>query len=134
RHARRAITHNFAAKGSTGGRESIRVLKEGGHLVLIADQKMNDGITVPFFGREAMTAPALAQLALKFGCPVVPAKVVRTGGAHFRLTLYPPLEMPASGDKQANVAALMGQVNELIEGWVRENPGQWMWVHQRWPD
>ncbi|MEE1569571.1 MAG: lysophospholipid acyltransferase family protein, partial [Alphaproteobacteria bacterium] len=94
----------------------------------------NDGIAVPFFGREAMTAPALAQLALKFGCPVVPAKVVRTGGAHFRLTLYPPLEMPASGDKQANVAALMRQVNELIEGWVRENPGQWMWVHQRWPD
>jgi KDO2-lipid IV(A) lauroyltransferase len=42
--------------------------------------------------------------------------------------------MPTSGDKQANVAALMGQVNELIEGWVRENPGQWMWVHRRWPD
>ena len=134
RRARHAITRSFAAKGAQGARDSLRVLKEGGHLALLADQKMNDGIAVPFFGREAMTAPALAQLALKFGCPVVPAKVVRTGGAHFRLTLYPPLEMPASGDKQANVAALMGQVNELIEGWVRENPGQWMWLHQRWPD
>jgi KDO2-lipid IV(A) lauroyltransferase len=134
RHARRTITHNFAAKGSTGGRESIRVLKEGGHLVLIADQKMNDGIAMPFFGREAMTAPAPARLALKFGCPLVPGKVVRTGGAYFRLTLYPPLEIPDSGDHQADVVAVMAQVNGLIEDWVRENPEQWMWVHRRWPD
>ena len=134
RHARRAITRSFAAKGSSGARDSLRILGQGGHLALLADQKMNDGIAVPFFGREAMTAPALAQLALKFKCPVVPARVVRTRGAHFRMTLYPPLEIPQSGDKPADVAVLMGQVNGIIEGWVRENPEQWMWIHRRWPD
>jgi hypothetical protein len=33
---------------------------------------MNDGIPVPFFGRPAMTAPALAVLALRFDCDVLP--------------------------------------------------------------
>ena len=134
RRARRSITQSFTAKGGAGAKDSLRVLREGGHLALLADQKMNDGIAVPFFGREAMTAPALARLALKFGCPVVPAKVVRTDGARFHMTLYPPLDMPDSGDRQADVTAVMGQVNELIEGWVRETPEQWMWVHRRWPD
>jgi len=134
RRARSSITQSFAAKGATGARDSLRVLKNGGHLALLADQKMNDGIALPFFGREAMTGSALAQLALKFGCPVVPAKVVRKDGARFCITLYPPLKMPASGNRLADVKAVTTKVNELIEGWVRENPEQWMWVHRRWPD
>ena len=56
---------------------------------MLVDQKMNDGIAVPFFGRDAMTAPALAQIALKFRCPVVPAKVERIKGARFRIIVYP---------------------------------------------
>ena len=134
RRARRRITQCFAAKGAEGARDSLLVLKKGGHLALLADQKMNDGIAIPFFGREAMTAPALAQLALKFGCPVVPARVVRTGGSHFRMTLYPPLDTPTTGDRQRDVVAIMEKINELIEGWVHENPEQWMWIHRRWPD
>ncbi len=134
RRARRRITQCFAAKGAEGARDSLLVLRKGGHLALLADQKMNDGIAIPFFGREAMTAPALAQLALKFGCPVVPARVVRTGGSHFRMTLYPPLDTPTTGDRQRDVVAIMEKINELIEGWVHENPEQWMWIHRRWPD
>ena len=57
RRARRRITQCFAAKGAEGARDSLLVLKKGGHLALLADQKMNDGIAVPFFGRDAMTAP-----------------------------------------------------------------------------
>jgi KDO2-lipid IV(A) lauroyltransferase len=58
---------------------------------------MNDGIPVPFFGRGAMTAPALALLALQFDCDVLPARVERLHGARFRLTLFPPLCLPRSG-------------------------------------
>ena len=62
---------------------------------------------VPFFGRPAMTAPALALLALHFDCAVLPARVERLEGARFRLTLEPPLPLPRSGDRGADVAALM---------------------------
>ncbi len=121
-------------KGAPGAKKLIAALRRGGHLALIVDQKQNDGIPVPLFGRDAMTAPALAQLALKFNCPVVPTRVERLGGAHFRLTVYPPLDLPASGDREADVAETMGRINALFESWIRERPEQWLWLHRRWPD
>ena len=101
---------------------------------MLADQKMNDGIPVPFFGRPAMTAPALAALALRFDCDVLPARAERLAGAHFRLTVFPPLPLPRTGDSHADAAALMAQVNAILETWIRDRPEQWFWVHQRWPD
>ncbi len=121
-------------KGAIASRRAVAALRRGGHVSLLADQKLNDGIAVPFFGRPAMTAPALALLALRFDCAVLPARVERLKGAHFRLTLYPPLDLPRSGDRVADVAALMRLVNETLEGWIRERPEQWFWVHSRWSD
>ena len=72
-------------KGAVAARRAIATLRCGAHLTMLADQKMNDGIPVPFFGRRAMTAPALATLALRYDCDVLPARVERLGGAHFRL-------------------------------------------------
>ncbi len=134
RRARRHITGELLPKGLEGARRTIEIVRGGGHLGMLVDQKMNDGIPVPFFGRPAMTAPALAQIALKFGCPVIPAKVERVRETHFLITLYPPLEMPDSGDRRADVKTAMALVNRTIEGWVRERPEQWLWLHRRWPD
>jgi Kdo2-lipid IVA lauroyltransferase/acyltransferase len=121
-------------KGAVASRRAVAALRRGGHVSLLADQKLNEGIAVPLFGRPAMTAPALALLALRFDCAVLPARVERLEGAHFRLTLYPPLELPRSGDRDADVAALMTAVNATLEGWISERPEQWFWVHSRWPD
>jgi KDO2-lipid IV(A) lauroyltransferase len=71
---------------------------------------------------------------LRFNCAVIPARVERLRGAHFRLTAFPPLALPKSGDRAADVAALMEQVNLTLERWIRERPEQWFWVHSRWPD
>jgi KDO2-lipid IV(A) lauroyltransferase len=122
------------AKGAAGGRALIRHLREGGHLAMLVDQKMNDGIAVPFFGRAAMTAPALARLGLRFGCPIVPIRVERMHGARFRFTVQPAIEAGSSGDLAADALAMMTRVNAMIEGWVRARPGQWLWLHRRWPD
>jgi KDO2-lipid IV(A) lauroyltransferase len=121
-------------KGSAGARQMIAALGRGAHLGMLVDQKMNDGIAVPFFGRPAMTAPALAQLALKYDCPVLPGRVERIGGAHFRLIVEPPLALPRSGDRQADTLALTEAVNRHLERWIAEQPGQWLWLHRRWPD
>jgi Kdo2-lipid IVA lauroyltransferase/acyltransferase len=121
-------------KGRVAARRAIAVLRRGAHLTMLADQKMNDGIPVPFFGRPAMTSSALAVLALRFDCDVLPARVERLGGAHFRLTVFPPLPLPRSGDHHADVAALMTKVNQILEQWVRDRPAEWFWLHRRWPD
>ena len=121
-------------KGAIAARRAIAALRRGTHLGLLADQKMNDGIPVPFFGRLAMTAPALAILALRFDCDVLPLRVERLNGAHFRITVFPPLPLPRTGEPHTDAAALMARVNATVEEWIRDRPEQWLWVHRRWPD
>jgi KDO2-lipid IV(A) lauroyltransferase len=132
--ARAATGAKFVPKGRDGAREVMATLRAGGSVCMLVDQKMNDGIAIPFFGRDAMTAPAIAQLALRFNCPIVPFRAERLGGAHFRLTVYPPLELPRTGNREADIRALMVQINTLLEQWVRARPEQWLWLHRRWPD
>jgi KDO2-lipid IV(A) lauroyltransferase len=130
----RGSDSEFIPKGAIASRRALAALRRGAHLTLLVDQKLNDGIAVPFFGRPAMTAPALASLALHFGCTVLPARVERLSGAHFRLTIESPLPLPRSGNRNADAAALMTEVNRTLERWIRERPEQWFWVHRRWPD
>jgi len=128
-----SATGGQIAKGAQGGRQVLDVLRKGGHLGMLVDQKMNDGVAVPFFGRDAMTAPAVARMALKFRCPVVAARVKRLKGAHFRITFYPAFSLPQSGNTQADTLELMTSINDMVESWIREDPGQWLWLHRRWP-
>ena len=134
RHGRAAVEGALIPKGAAGAKRLLGLLRRGSHLGMLVDQKMNDGIAVPFFGRDAMTAPALAQLALRYDCPVVAARVVRLTGARFRLVLLPPFHFERTGDRQADVHAAMARVNGLLEGWIRDTPEQWLWLHNRWPD
>ncbi len=131
---RGAASGTHIPKGSDGARTLIRVLTKGGHVGMLIDQKLNDGMPVPFFGRDAMTAPAAAQLALRLGIPLVPARTERLNGARFRVTVLPPVEPPNTGDRNADVRILMERLNALLEQWIRERPAEWLWLHRRWPD
>jgi KDO2-lipid IV(A) lauroyltransferase len=121
-------------KGAKGARDIIRLLRDGEAIGMLVDQKMNEGIEVPFFGRGAMTAPALAQLALRFKSAPLPARCERLGGPRFRITFEPPIAVPESGDREADIADIMTRVNERLEAWIAERPSQWLWLHRRWPD
>ncbi len=130
-----AAGHSFPLfpKGARGARDALAYLRKGGKLGLLMDQKMNDGIAVPFFGRPAMTAPALARFALRFRCAVVPFHAERIGPARYRMVGEPPLTLPDSGDLDQDVLTLTTEINRLIETWVRARPGEWLWIHRRWP-
>ena len=134
RRLRRLPEDKQVPKGAQGARALVGVLRNGGQVGMLVDQKLNDGIAVPFFGRPAMTPPAAARLALKFGCPIVPTRMERLGGCHFRTTIYPPMEMPTVNDTEEAVYELTGRANDLLEGWIRERPQQWLWLHRRWPE
>ena len=125
--------HELIAKGLRGGMKILGALKRGGTVAMLVDQKQNNGIAVPFFGRDAMTSPAIAQIALKYDVPLIPVHVVRTKGAHFNITIHPPLAYEKTGDHDKDVLAVMTRINALLESWIRENPAQWFWVHRRWP-
>ena len=121
------------AKGAPGARAAVKHIAGGGALAMLADQKMNDGIPVPFFGRPAMTAPALAYFALKYRAPIIPAYMTRIGPARFRMVYEAPLDVPVTGDRTADVQAIMLAVNQTLERWIRADPAAWLWLHRRWP-
>jgi KDO2-lipid IV(A) lauroyltransferase len=132
--ARSVIGSRLVPKGRDGAREVVATLRENGTVCMLIDQKMNDGIPVPFFGREAMTAPAIGQLAYRYKCAVIPAFAERLGGAHFRLTVMQPAELPQLGNRDLEVRQMMAEVNLQVEKWIRARPEQWLWLHRRWPD
>jgi KDO2-lipid IV(A) lauroyltransferase len=121
------------AKGARGTRRIFTLLRSGKSIFMLVDQKTNEGVAIPFFGRNAMTTPAPAALALKLGAVLIPVSNERRGGAHFRMMVHPPIEYVPTKDHARDVLALTARINEVIEAIVRSNPSQWLWIHRRWP-
>jgi len=130
----RTIRGEVIPKGAPGAKRAFTLLKRGENLGLLVDQKLNDGISVPFFGRDAMTSTALAEFGLRFDAPMVPIQCIRLPGARFKLIFHPPLKVTKTDDRKNDVKTIMTAVNALLESWIRKTPGQWLWLHNRWPD
>ncbi len=118
-------------KGSVGAKKMLEVLKSGGFVVMLCDQKLREGITVPFFGQPAQTAPAIAAMALKMNLPILMARTIRQPDGRFKVTVFPPLPHPQTPDKKQAEYELMLTINHHLESWIRENPEQWLWLHRR---
>jgi len=132
--ARRYFTGGLLPKGRDAATGALGVLRGGGNLGVLIDQKLNEGVPVPFFGHDAMTSPVAARLAVGFRCPVIPIRAERTSGARYRVTIYPPMDLPDSGGRKDDQRRLLLEMNRILEEWIREKPEQWFWVHKRWPD
>lgn len=121
-------------KAAESGRPIIASLRSGRYLGILIDQKYNEGVSVPFFGHPAMTNPIFVQLAQRFECPLIPAKIVRKMGCRFEGTIELPLKTHDDNGQPLPVETVIAQAHEIIEKWIRENPEQWLWLHRRWPD
>ncbi|HEY0303247.1 MAG TPA: lysophospholipid acyltransferase family protein [Rhizomicrobium sp.] len=121
------------AKGVQGTKRIFTLLRRGKAIFLLADQKTNEGIAAPFFGRDAMTTPAPAMLALKLGAVLLPTSNERLKGSRFRMVVHPPLAFAPTGDSERDVYLLTCAISDAIEKMVRARPSQWLWIHRRWP-
>jgi KDO2-lipid IV(A) lauroyltransferase len=124
----------LAPKGADGLRQIVAHLQDGGTVYMVVDQKTNTGPEIPFFGRGARTGKAIARLAMKYGCALIPAHCERVGGARFRVSFETPWSVEGDAGNPDHVATTLRRINARIEDWVRAQPGQWMWMHKRWPD
>lgn len=118
--------------GPRGARQLLKALETGESVALLNDQKFNEGIAVPFFGVEAMTAPGPTRLALKSGAPILLMSVSRDK-ANFTVTIQKPIELKPTGDRLRDMESGTKLITEFVEDRIRENPPQWFWVHRRWP-
>ena len=122
----------FIAKGKTGVRDLIKSIKTKESIAMFVDQKMNEGIKVPFFGLSAMTAHGIAKLALQLKYPIVPCQFVRTKGSYFEVIIHKPLEYSQSSDEDQDCYNIMLNINQILEDWILQHPEQWLWFHNRW--
>lgn len=120
------------AKSRTAGKALIQALKNKRHIGVLLDQKYNEGLALPFFGMDAMTNPTFVSLCQKYNCPLVPVRNTRLDNAHFSLRLYEPLSLFNADGTPRSQEDVMRDANALLEGWIREKPGQWLWLHRRW--
>lgn len=120
------------AKGAQGTRRIFTILRRGDSILLIADQRASEGIPAPFFGRDVMTTPVPAALALKLGAVILPVSNERLGGAHFRIRCHPVIEPPQTGDADRDLLECTEAINAFLEMRVRAQPSQWLWLHKRW--
>jgi KDO2-lipid IV(A) lauroyltransferase len=109
-----------------------RVLERGGNIGVLVDQKFRRGVPTTFFGLPCNTSPLVAKLARQYDCDVHPARAIRLPNNRFRLEVQDKLELPRTENGAIDVAATCQLLNDVVEGWVREHPGQWMWFHKRW--
>lgn len=135
-----AVVHEIRS-GAMGGLAAAKqgaafamqgVLEKGGHLGMLIDQHFTRGVVVPFFGRPALTNPIMGKFAKRFECPVHGVRVIRLPKQRFRLELTPPLDLPRDAQGEIDVQGAMAMMTAVVEGWVRENPEQWLWMHRRW--
>ncbi len=132
-HSIRSGTMGGLAAAGPGASFAMReVLERGGHLGMLIDQHFTRGVPVSFFDRTAMTNPILGKFAKYFDCPVHGVRVIRLPGYRFRLELTPPLDLPRGPDGTVDPAGAMAAMTAVVEGWVREHPEQWLWMHRRW--
>ena len=110
----------------------MEVVSEGLHLGMLVDQRFGRGPTVNFLGRAASANPLLARLARRFEVPVHGVRTIRLPGGRFRLELTPALDLPRDAKGLVDVTSATQAINDVIAGWVREHPGQWLWQHRRW--
>ena len=110
-----------------------RALESGGTVALLVDQHTSQGVDVVFFGRWAKANPLVVQLARLTGARIRGVRVVRLpDGNRFRGELTDEIAPVRNAEGEIDLQATTQAITNVIEGWVREHPEQWLWLHRRW--
>jgi Kdo2-lipid IVA lauroyltransferase/acyltransferase len=110
----------------------MHALERGAHVGMLVDQYFVRGVKVTFFGRPTNANPLMARLARQIECPIHGVRVIRLPGHRFRAELTEAVEPARNAEGKIDVAATMQVITSVIEGWIREYPEQWLWLHRRW--
>jgi KDO2-lipid IV(A) lauroyltransferase len=109
-----------------------QALQDGQHVAMLVDQYFTNGVEVTFFGRKTKANPMLARLLRQIECPIHGVRIIRLPDHRFRAELSEEVAPVRDAGGQIDVQGTMQAVTSVIEGWVREYPDQWLWLHRRW--
>ncbi len=120
-------------RGAATLRTIIDRLAKGGCLAVLPDVRMpTEGVRARFLGGEINSGPGMAMFARHTGVPIYPIIMRRCGWGRHIGRVYPAIEPDPSLDKHADIRRMTQQVLTIVEGAIREDPGQWFWYNKRW--
>jgi len=128
-------TVNMGTLIPTGRDAPLRMaeaLRKGQHVGMLVDQYFTNGVEVTFFGRKTKANPTLARLLRQIECPVHGVRIIRLPGHRFRAEITEGLQPVRDASGQIDVQGTMQAITSVVEGWIREYPDQWLWLHRRW--
>lgn len=123
---------NLIAASPDAPLKLAHALNDGQHVAMLVDQWFGKGVEVDFFGRKTRANPTLARLLRQVDCPIHGVRIIRLPNHRFRIEVseeVPPVRK-ANGD--VDIQGTMQAVTSVLEGWIREYPEQWLWLHRRW--
>ena len=110
-----------------------RLLQSGIHVGMLADQHYSKGVEVTFFGRPCLANPLIAMLARQTELPIYGMRVVRKeDGNSFWGEVSDPVEPVRDAGGRVDIRGTTQAITTVIEGWIRQYPEQWLWLHRRW--
>jgi Kdo2-lipid IVA lauroyltransferase/acyltransferase len=107
-------------------------LKAGRHVGMLVDQYLTGGVEVTFFGRKTRANPMLARLLRQIECPVHGVRMIRLPGNRLRGEITEELQPVRDTEGRIDVQGTTQAITSVVEGWIREHPEQWLWLHRRW--
>src|ERR1700756_574964 len=109
-----------------------QALQDGKHVAMLIDQYLTGGVEVTFFGRKTRANPMLARLLRQIECPIHGVRIIRLPGHRFRAELSDEVKPVRDAAGQIDIQGTMQAITSVVEGWIREYPDQWLWLHRRW--
>lgn len=113
-----------------GLRPLVRAIRRGAIVGILFDQARDArGMWVEFFGRPAYTPVGPVELARLAGAALLPASICRSGRGHV-VRIDEPIEL--DWRRPGATREALGRCNAVLEGWIRRDPAQWVWMYDRW--
>ncbi len=110
----------------------IMALKQGKRIGIVGDQASRQGVYADFFGRPALFAVGPFDLAHTYCALIVPIFIHRTRGPFHRLVIEKPIDLSLASSKKEAIQDGAEQFAAYLKQHIQEDPGQWLWMHNRW--
>jgi KDO2-lipid IV(A) lauroyltransferase len=107
-------------------------LQKGQHVAMLVDQYLTGGVEVTFFGRKTRANPMLARLLRQVECPIHGVRIIRLPGHRFRAEVSEEVKPVRDASGKIDIQGTTQAITSVVEGWIREYPEQWLWLHRRW--
>ena len=111
-----------------GVKPIVAAIRAGQPLYLLPDMDFGpqESIFVPFFGIPTATAPSLPRFA-RLGRAKVVSVVVSMTASGYEVKVFPTWANFPTHDVAADTAFM----NQKLEGYIKDQPAQYFWVHKR---